>query len=224
MKEVAGYFIHKDNLLEGDAGFAYNYIMAGNGVYIHAFNDFLTALIPISNVEIRGLTSPEPFVKLHYGKIPSRIFETVVNSAKTMDSTEVYYAITWNGEYKVWRPVQTGVESKVTYHPMANTVVGLHSHPAFAGCFSSDDDRDEQGFRLDVVIGRLNTIPEVSVRVGVYGYFWPLPWTQVFEGSLQGIYDMNGDIKQEVGNDLPVECELRQNNPGRRWWNRILRR
>lgn len=46
------------------------------------------------------------------------------------------------------------------------------------------DDADEQGFGLFGVLGRLNQgRPEVSLRVGIYGYFFPLPWGAVFDGD-----------------------------------------
>jgi hypothetical protein len=34
--------------------------------------------------------------------------------------------------------------------------------------------------RVYAVIGRLDTVPEIRIRVGVYGYWYPLPVTAVF--------------------------------------------
>ena len=45
------------------------------------------------------------------------------------------------------------------------------------------DDRDEQGFRVYGVVGRLDTAtPELALRVGIYGHFAPVEWSQVFDG------------------------------------------
>ena len=51
------------------------------------------------------------------------------------------------------------------------------------GLFSATDDGDEQGFRVYGVVGRLDTpAPEVALRLGIYGHFAPLHWSQVFDG------------------------------------------
>lgn len=49
--------------------------------------------------------------------------------------------------------------------------------------FSQTDNADEQGARLYAVIGRLDSEPEIRLRVGVYGYWQALPLTAVFTGS-----------------------------------------
>jgi len=48
--------------------------------------------------------------------------------------------------------------------------------------FSGTDDQDEQGLRLYMVVGRLDTLmPEIEMRVGVYGYFAPILLNEVFD-------------------------------------------
>ena len=48
--------------------------------------------------------------------------------------------------------------------------------------------RDEQGFRIYGVVGRLDAPrPELSLRVGVYGHFAPVDWLQVFDGPNPGV-------------------------------------
>jgi hypothetical protein len=54
--------------------------------------------------------------------------------------------------------------------------------------FSQTDNRDEQGFRLYAVIGRVKTKPQLCVRVGVYGDYWSIPAATVFEMP-EGIRD-----------------------------------
>jgi hypothetical protein len=59
----------------------------------------------------------------------------------------------------------------------------LHSHGNMRAFWSRTDDADEQGARVYAVIGRLDTAPEIRIRVGVYGYWHPLPVTAVFTGA-----------------------------------------
>lgn len=59
----------------------------------------------------------------------------------------------------------------------------LHSHGNMRAFWSSTDDADEQSARIFVVVGKLGTEPEIRLRVGVYGYWQPLPVTAVFTGT-----------------------------------------
>ena len=62
-------------------------------------------------------------------------------------------------------------------------VAEFHSHGTSRSFFSATDDRDEQGFRIYGVVGRLDApLPELSLRVGVYDHFAPVDWPQVFDG------------------------------------------
>ena len=63
-----------------------------------------------------------------------------------------------------------------------------HDHTQTRAFFSGTDDRDEQGFRIYGVVGRLDTLrPELSLRVGVYGHHAPVRWSQVFDGPSPGV-------------------------------------
>jgi len=47
--------------------------------------------------------------------------------------------------------------------------------------FSMTDNVDEQGLRLYMVVGKLNSLfPEAKLRVGVYGYFAPIRMEDIF--------------------------------------------
>jgi hypothetical protein len=59
----------------------------------------------------------------------------------------------------------------------------LHFHGNMRPFWSQADDADELGARVYAVVGRLDTAPEILVRVGVYGYGHPLPVTAVFTGA-----------------------------------------
>jgi PRTRC genetic system protein A len=65
----------------------------------------------------------------------------------------------------------------------ANILCDLHSHGNMPAFFSQTDDADEQAAKLYAVIGKLDTAPEIRLRVGVYGYWMALPITAVFTGD-----------------------------------------
>ena len=49
--------------------------------------------------------------------------------------------------------------------------------------FSGTDNRDELGFRFYAVIGRIFTVPEMVLRVGIYGDMLRVPITTLFAGE-----------------------------------------
>ncbi len=59
--------------------------------------------------------------------------------------------------------------------------------PAF---WSATDNHDEQGIRLYGVMGRLDSVPEMKLRVGVCGHWKPLFVHQLFTGTA-GFRDAN---------------------------------
>ena len=99
-------------------------------------------------------------------------------------STERFFAVRWDGDaYRQVVPEQDGTASSLTYRPPAGVVAEFHPHARGRAFFSATDDRDEQGLRIYGVVGRLDTpLPELSLRVGVYGHFAPMCWQQVFVG------------------------------------------
>ena len=73
-------------------------------------------------------------------------------------------------------------------------IAEFHSHGGSRAFFSATDDRDEQGFRIYGVAGRLDDPePELSLRVGVYGHFAPVDWPQVFDGPNPGVRLMDAE-------------------------------
>ena len=78
------------------------------------------------------------------------------------------------------RPLEDGPGST---HDRA--LIEVHSHHQMPARFSSQDNRDETGFRIYVVIGDYphggSASWQINVRVGVYGHFWHIPSDLVFE-------------------------------------------
>ncbi len=166
-------------------GELYDYTWAGNGIFVQAENPlFLSARIPICSAKTRGLPDLAPNITMKCGKIPQRFFDFILDQMLLTPHEESYFAIVReNGAYYVRRPGQTANEEKVTYEKLDNVVAEFHSHGDMVPFFSSQDNDDEQGLKIYGVVGMLSgPLPCALLRVGVYGYFYLLDWSQVFQG------------------------------------------
>ena len=101
----------------------------------------------------------------------------------------------WDGDaYRLVVPEQAGTSASLTYQPPAGVIAEFHSHGRHRAFFSATDDRDEQGFRIYGVVGRLDSpSPELTLRLGIYGHFAPLHWSQVFDGPLPSALRLVGE-------------------------------
>jgi PRTRC genetic system protein A len=221
MEKIVGYQILYPEGRQGEIAKGYNYILAGDGVYIEATNELLYAFIPVAYCKIRGLRPASSQIVLIHRKIDVSLFDLALNTAIAKSEKEVYFAIVWQGIYHLYFTSQVGEEAKVTYYTMDNTIMDIHSHGRMSPFFSQQDDSDEQGLRLSCVVGNLDKIPRVSVRIGVYGNYYQLPWTDVFEGSLTGAVDT---FNEEVMLEDEISETDRLPSPTSHWWQHILRR
>ena len=95
---------------------------------------------------------------------------------------EAYLAVAWEDGYHLKIPDQKGEPGSVKYAVMSNTIMDIHTHGALPPFFSRDDNADEQGFRLSLVIGcLLAEREEILVRIGIYGYYAEVEIGEVFE-------------------------------------------
>jgi PRTRC genetic system protein A len=176
-----GYLINEEKGLAGEPGLFYNYILAGNGVFLTARSPLLEATVLIAPAQVRGLLPLEEGVELPQGKIPQRLYDLAISILAAEPCHECYLAVTWKGEYCLRIPPQEGSAGRVRYEPLPNTVLDIHSHGTMCAFFSGIDDQDEQGLRLYMVVGRLDTLfPEVKMRIGVYGYFVSAQVEEIF--------------------------------------------
>jgi PRTRC genetic system protein A len=177
-----GYLLNTERGPEGDLGLFYDYILAQNGLFIRAQNPLIKATVCITPVEIRGLSPLKERIELVNGRIPRRLYDLSVSVFMAGSDREQYLAITWEGEYRLRAPQQERDRASVKYESLPSTVVDLHSHGHMDAFFSGTDDSDEKGLRIYMVVGRLDTLlPEVKLRLGVYGYFVTLTLEDVFD-------------------------------------------
>ena len=192
-KPMIGYLLKRPEGLFGERGLAYDYVISRNGVFLEAQNPLIRARIRVAHGEVRGLEPLTQRVQLVGGLVPSYFLAMVLQTMCQDIHREVYGAFIVNrhGQYQLTWPDQQRSGASVSYEPVPNTVVDFHSHGAMGAHFSHTDDQDDQGFRVSVVIGKLNEkSAEMNLRLGVYGYHAALSYPEVFTGPLPRGLDM----------------------------------
>ena len=162
-------------------GIGYDYVLGAGGVYVQSESAHLTARVPVAPCDGAGPRS-RGREGVAVPTAPSRrsLFELGLRWFQDDPDTERLFAVRWDGRsYRLvvapagrrrQRPSPTG--------PPQGVVAEFHSHGSSRAFFSATDDRDEQGFRIYGVAGRLDApLPELSLRVGVYGHFAPVDWS-----------------------------------------------
>ena len=184
-----GYLVNHPTGLAGAHGIGYDYVLGSGGLYVQSESASLTARVPVVSCEVRGLAPVAEKVELTHGPIPARLFELGLRWFQDDPDTERFFAVRWDGDaYRPVAPPQIGTGTRLAYLPPKGVVAEFHSHGSSRAFFSATDDRDEQGFRIYGVVGRLDAPrPELSLRVGVYGHFAPVDWSQAFDGPDPGV-------------------------------------
>lgn len=172
----------------------YDYILAGNGVFVRGERKELAVLIPIAACEIRGLAAREPLIELRVPRVPHDALRWMLDQARqAVDAdgkpAEIIFHLSI-GESGIWSvEIPEQIQGPVLAKPLddsasssyARAFVEVHSHVDMAAHFSSMDDGDEVGFRVYAILGRITRAPELHVRVGLYGYHWEIPADEIFE-------------------------------------------
>ena len=215
MKTPVGYLINYREGISGERGPYYNYIMAGNGIFIEAESPLISARIPVEVCDIRGLAPMDTKMSLTYGSIPQRFFDLTLDYFLTNSHSEHYAAVVADRGYSFYVPIQDRTATSVVYEVGKSVVLEMHSHGHMGAWFSGTDNKDETGLKLYGVIGKLGATPIVKLRIGVYGYFWELTWKEVFDGSLMGAleYEEEEVIAEGVLQDLLEAPATGQKNP-----------
>ena len=170
-------------------------MLGEGGVYVQSESAHLVARVLVAACTVRGLAPVAKKLQLTHGPIPAHLFDLGLRWFQEAPDTERFFAVRWDGgAYRLVVPPQAGTATRLAYQPPAGVVAEFHSHGSLSAFFSATDDRDEQGFRIYGVVGRLDTPQsELSLRVGVYGQFAPLDWSQVFDGPNPGLRLLNGE-------------------------------
>ena len=186
----------------------YAYIMAGNGVCLYANRDDLEVLIPVSRATIAGLPPLEPFVNLP--RVPAILMRDILQESKEILPNEILFWFNFDHDRQDWNvdaPRQICRPSSVfpvdKSDPLGiRALIDLHSHALMEPFFSRTDNKDEQGFRIFAVIGKVNEQAEIRVRAGVYGNYWNIPASMIFElpEEIRDAHYGKGELEYEATN------------------------
>ena len=201
-----GYLVNQPAGLAGSQGVGYDYVLGAGGLYVQSESAHLTARVLVAPVEVRGLAPVSEKLEMAHGPIPARLFEAGLRWLLETPDTERFFAVGWDqGAYRLAVPPQAGTSASLSYQPPAGAVAEFHSHGRHSAFFSATDDRDEQGFRVYGVVGRLDTTePELTLRVGVYGHFALLHWPQVFDGPHPSALRLVGEGPEPTPSNLHI--------------------
>jgi PRTRC genetic system protein A len=212
-KLVQHLIVQDDGSLPPIPNCLYAYIMAGNGLFLYAKRDDLEVLIPVSRATIAGLRPLEPFVNMP--RVPEILMHQIRQASKENLPNEILFWFNFDHDQQVWNldaPLQFCRLASVSPLDKADplgikALIDLHSHALLDPFFSCTDNKDEQGFRIFAVIGRVNDKPLILVRVGVYGNYWNIPAGMVFElpEEIRDAYYGKGEV---IYDETSIEEDL----------------
>ena len=223
-KLVQHLIVQDDGKLPSIPDCLYAYIMAGNGIFLYAKRDDLEVLIPIWRATIAGLPPLEPFV--HMPRVPAVLLQHILQASKQNLPNEILFWFNLDYDQAAWSvdaPLQTCTPASAVpvdrNDPLGiKALIDLHSHAHLDPFFSRIDNKDEQGFRIFAVIGRVNEKPLILVRVGVYGNYWNIPASMIFElpEEIWDAYYGKGEVIYDEANieeDLQIISEEELSDP-----------
>jgi PRTRC genetic system protein A len=184
------YTIYDGGAVTIPDGKSYAYILAGNGLFKAVQTIHFDACMCLAPARVAGLPRLEHRFDLHFGRLPGRLLSAILQDARSQSwdrATETMYHIRIDdGCARAVRPRQNGSGSRLSYAggDSLAIVCDLHSHHEMGAFFSSTDNADEQGVRFYAVIGRIFTRPEIRVRLGIHGDFWPVHASSLFDGTV----------------------------------------
>ena len=112
------YLVARDSL-PSRCGLAYDYVLAGDGLYLVTQNRYLAVRIPIASALVRGLPPIYPFFALKTGPLPQEIWDYIVSVARAwgVRGHEVMLVVTHEdaGGYQLFVPRQATSPTTVVY-------------------------------------------------------------------------------------------------------------
>ena len=187
----------------------YEYMMAGNGIFIRGARREFQAQFCVTPCTIRGLANLEASLQLNAPRVPREIVAEMLHCARAArnakgEPCEIVFHLELD-EAGAWRchvpdqaqkPTRTKPVDDSPSSSYAQACIEVHSHVDMHARFSSLDDQDEVGFRIYAVLGCISTTPVIRVRVGMYGYRHDIPANWVF------------DLPPEIGDAVTGEGTL----------------
>ena len=172
----------------------YEYVMAGNGIFIRGARREFQTQFCIQPFDVRGLQELVPSLELKTPHVSNEIVAEMLCRARQArdirgQPCEVVFHLELDETMK-WRchvpnqkqsPMRARPSDDSPTSSYARACIEVHSHVDMHAIFSSLDDQDEQGFRIYAVLGCISTRPVMRVRVGMYGYRHDIPANWIFD-------------------------------------------
>ena len=173
----------------------YEYVLAGNGVFVRGQREGLAATIKVAKCFVRGLAPLQQSFQFNYPRVPASVLTRMLQRSRTSsegrlfkEPKEILFHLCWDAT--IWQlivPPQSATPT--TVQPLGNSLdssyeralIECHSHHWMSPYFSTKDNAEETGFRIFAVLGHIFTMPSIRVRIGLYGHFLEIPANTIFE-------------------------------------------
>lgn len=183
--DLIKYVTHHSPTLPKFDAIAYEYITASNGIAAprrglrssyEQRTVWMCVIIPVVQTPhgtVRGLYPLTTKITIKVQPMPTSLLQHILTDACLMRTdtgqlNEALYRFHYDGcRVRVDRPSQNTSPASVSASGDggADVILEIHSHGNMRGIFRSTDNRDEQGFRIYGVIGRLDSdTPEIRLR------------------------------------------------------------
>ena len=172
----------------------YNYLLAGNGVFLQAQRRELSVLLRIAPALVRGLPPLRSRLRVRFPHVPVHLVREMLTVAADAardpsGGLEVLLTLTFQeGRWQLMQPPQEQTLSSVQLAPEADraavmdALIDVHSHPFPLRAFSGTDHESDRGaFRFAVLIADPAGAPSLHARLCVYGAFLEVPPALLFE-------------------------------------------
>ena len=129
-------------------------------------------------------------VDLAHGPIPAGLFAAGLRWFKDDPDTERFFAVRWDGRaYRPVVPPQMGTATRLKYRPARRGGRRVPLPRTLPRLLLEDRRPRRAGVPTSTASPDASTAdrPELSLRVGVYGHFAPVEWSQVFSGPAPGL-------------------------------------
>jgi hypothetical protein len=136
--------------LPAPRGQAYDYVLAGDGLFVAAENQWLQLRVPIAKCTVRGLSNIYSLCTLVQSRLPVELWFDILTVLRLAHNTghEVFVGVCHDStRYRLLLPQQVVTPVSVSYPPQDNLVLELHSHGDADTHFSATDTADEQRLR-----------------------------------------------------------------------------
>jgi PRTRC genetic system protein A len=182
--------------LQAPVGF--DYVLAGNGLFLRAESRFVYVLKKLAPVRVAGLPEINESFCWKLPLMPAWVLLTIHKEAERYPTTETFYRVKWvDGEYKIYAPSQHGERASLRYYveDQENVVLEIHTHPKMEAFFSDEDNADEQGFRIyGVLASPFGEYNEALFRLGIYGYHFPIDCSEFVKLGGVELLKMGGPL------------------------------